>query len=658
MPVSSRGHRKQILLFLLAVILPSLILVVFALRMISQERELAQKRMVDERHRLAGEIGQHVLVRLEKIKLQESSSAANWTQLSAKRDYVNSEVVLIGLVEGDRLLLPWEQNKKNEEFRQLLSSSDFARKIRNAEKEEFAKKDFLRASELYRRTMNAAQEPVQRGYARLLLARALAKAGRNKEALSHYRRILILPSRVTDEYGIPLSLYAAGLLLDSGVEHGEVLECIRTELEAKSWLSPAEFYMLQEVVEKLIETAPEQPIKDTGKDYQRMINENILRLEQALELQGDFQKIAFAAMQGDEVQRDEPVWISYGEIPWLVSLAPPLAASKPLLFVVHARDILASLRQDSGFSETFPGGFNLIMGEGSEGESLGPNFRGLKIAFAESEDKALSKQWSFQRSFYLLALLLVLSVTLFGAYLLWRDVRRDVRMAEMRSQFVSSVSHELKTPLTAIRMFAETLRLGRSKNLKTQKEYLDTIVSESQRLTRLLNNVLDFSKIEQGKRIYRLEPTSLSEIIQAAARAMKYPLSQQGFELNVLTEEDLPDVRVDKDALEQAILNLLNNAMKYSGESHEIDLRLERKDDQALIQVIDRGVGIDPREQTRIFEKFYRVPMPENERIVGTGLGLTLVSHIVKAHGGNIEVESAPGKGSTFSIYLPLGSKQ
>jgi len=250
-----------------------------------------------------------------------------------------------------------------------------------------------------------------------------------------------------------------------------------------------------------------------------------------------------------------------------------------------------------------------------------------------------------------------LSVTLFGAYLLWRDVRRDVRMAEMRSQFVSSVSHELKTPLTAIRMFAETLRLGRSKDPKTQAEYLDTIVSESQRLTRLLNNVLDFSKIEQGKRIYRPELTSLSEIIQASARAMKYPLSQKGFELKVHVEEGLPDVRVDKDALEQAILNLLNNAMKYSGESHEIDLRLKRKDDQALIQVIDRGVGIDPREQKRIFEKFYRVPMPENERIVGTGLGLTLVSHIVKAHGGNIEVESSLGKGSTFSIYLPVGSK-
>ena len=111
MALDSRGHRKQILLFLLAVILPSLVLIAFTLRMISQERELAQKRAVDERRRLAGEIGQHLLVRLEKIKLQEVSAAANWAQLSAKRDYVNREVVLIGLVDGDRLLLPWEENQ-------------------------------------------------------------------------------------------------------------------------------------------------------------------------------------------------------------------------------------------------------------------------------------------------------------------------------------------------------------------------------------------------------------------------------------------------------------------------------------------------------------------------------------------------------------------
>jgi signal transduction histidine kinase len=251
-----------------------------------------------------------------------------------------------------------------------------------------------------------------------------------------------------------------------------------------------------------------------------------------------------------------------------------------------------------------------------------------------------------------------LSVTLFGAYLLWRDVRRELRLAELRSQFVSSVSHELKTPLTAIRMFAETLRMGRPTDQHMQAEYLDTIVNESERLTRLLNNVLDFSKIEQGKKTYNLEPTPLVDVVRKSARAVEYPLAQQGFELRVDVENDLPPVRVDGDALQQAILNLLTNAMKYSGESRELELRLRKLDGQAVIQVTDRGMGIAPEEQSNIFEKFYRAATPENTLIPGTGLGLTLVAHVAKAHGGCVRVQSAPGEGSTFSIHLPMETER
>jgi len=650
----SRGHRKQILLFLIAVVLPSIILIVFTLRMISQERELSQKRIADERRRLSSEIGQHLLVRLEKIKLQEAGSVVNQTRLPAASDYVNPEVVLIGLVDRDRLVLPWEEEQKRGGPFELLSSSDFAQRIQRAETEEFAEKNFLRAAELYRQAIKTAQEPVQQAYARLLLARSLVKSGRKKEALAYYNALLSQPSGITDEYGMPLSLYAAGRLLDEGLNHGEVLKRIQTELQDNRWLQPSESYMLNDLIEKLIKNAPDESIQNSARESQRWIKEHIQKLEQCLALQEDFPSLVLLINPKNQNKGDEPVWLSYGEEPWLVSLAFPPARIQSLLVVVHAQDILSSLKSDSVFSQNFPLGFQFITDESSEGESLGQNFRGLRIAFETGEIEALSKDWRFQPVFYLLALLLVLSVTLFGAYLLLRDVRREVRMAEMRSQFVSSVSHELKTPLTAIRMFAETLRLGRSKNLQAQEEYLDTIVSESQRLTRLLNNVLDFSKIEEGKRIYRPEPASLTEIIQTAARAMEYPLSQQGFKLHVQVEKGFADARVDRDAIEQAVLNLLHNAMKYSGLSRDIDLRLQKKDSHALIQVIDRGVGIDPKEKERIFEKFYRVSSEENKRLPGTGLGLTLVSHIVKAHGGRIEVESEPGQGSTFSIYLPL----
>ena len=174
-----------------------------------------------------------------------------------------------------------------------------------------------------------------------------------------------------------------------------------------------------------------------------------------------------------------------------------------------------------------------------------------------------------------------------------------------------------------------------------------------QRLARLVDNVLDFSKIEQGKKIYRMRQIALPDVVRSAARAMEYPLSQQGFDLKVSIEEKLPSVSADADALEQAILNLLSNAMKYSRISRQIDLCCGSNNGDAVIAVADHGIGIAAHDQPRIFEKFYRVRSADTDLIAGTGLGLTLVKHIVQAHGGSVQVQSAPGKGSTFSIRIP-----
>jgi signal transduction histidine kinase len=277
--------------------------------------------------------------------------------------------------------------------------------------------------------------------------------------------------------------------------------------------------------------------------------------------------------------------------------------------------------------------------------------------FSVPENAAVRKQGQLERNAYYMAVLLVLGATTFGAYLLWSDLGRELRLAELRSQFVASVSHELKTPLTAIRMFAETLQMGRQPSAQTQAEYLDTIVNECERLTRLVDNVLQFSRIEQGKKVYQFRQVQLAEAVSAAARAMQYPLEQKGFQLRISLEDGLPAMRADADALQQAVLNLLTNAMKYSGESRVIELELRRQEGEAVIRVRDHGVGIAPEQHTLIFEKFYRVPTAESQHIPGTGLGLTLVAHTAKAHGGRVEVRSAPGEGSTFSLCLPLGSE-
>jgi len=643
--MKGRSHRKQILLFLIAVLLPSIVLVFLTIRMIGQERELAQKRMVDEQHRMARDIGQHLLVKLENIKLQERSAASDEDLLPAKISYVNPEVVLVGLVDGHRLILPWERNREIERNGQLLSDPEYIRKIRSAEREEFVQKDFARAAKLYSQAVNGADHSVQKEYARLLLARTFWKSENNADALLHYRKLLNLPYNLTDEYGIPLSLYAAGRLLELSENYAEIIKSVQKEMNEKYWLSPGTSYLLSDSIEKLDSKTQNVSFQEIVEECKLSLQKYIQKQEQALTLQNDFLTLRLSTNQGRSRNEDKPVWVAYGENSWLVGLAPSVSEKPPLMIVVDVEAV---------FAETFPVDYKLVGENDSEGLSLGPNFPGMKVVFAENQEALFSELWIVQPIFYLLALLLILGVTLFGAYLLWRDVRREVRMAEMRSQFVSSVSHELKTPLTAIRMFAETMRMGRSKDPKTHTEYLDTIVNESQRLTRLLNNVLDFSKIEQGKRIYHPEQASLYAIIQSAARAMEYPLSQQGFALEVKTEEGLPDVCVDRDAIEQAVLNLLHNAVKYSGESRDIGLSLQKKENHAMIKVVDHGIGIAPQEQQKIFDKFYRVPSPENERIVGTGLGLALVSHIVEAHLGRLEIESTLGKGSTFSIYLPL----
>ena len=367
----------------------------------------------------------------------------------------------------------------------------------------------------------------------------------------------------------------------------------------------------------------------------------LVDLEEAKNLQAAFPNLELSSMK----------WITYkGTEWWLVGLSPEGPTSKPLVLAVRWETVRRDLESDW---KALHSGASFLIALAGEGDELSKDLPGLRVSFPNGvtdEAQDLGSQRSF---FWGLAFALVVLLTFLGGYLLWRDMLRETHIAELRTQFVSSVSHELKTPLTSIRMFAELLQM-RDTNDEQQSAFLDTIVSESERLTRLMNNVLDFSRIEQNQRNYRLQSASLCEILQAAVRTLQHQLTQQGFVLELNVSGDIPPMEVDRDAIQQAVLNLLANAMKYSTDRREIGLRLFEKNGFARIQVSDRGIGIPERELSRIFEKFYRVPTPENQEISGTGLGLALVAHIVEAHGGRMEVQSRIGEGSTFSICLPM----
>ncbi len=234
------------------------------------------------------------------------------------------------------------------------------------------------------------------------------------------------------------------------------------------------------------------------------------------------------------------------------------------------------------------------------------------------------------------------------------EAKRLDELNRLKSYFVSSVSHDLQTPLTSIRMFAELLRNNRHLSDREREEYLDIIHGESERLARLIRNLLDFSRMERGAKTYDFKTVDLAEIVRSVLRSMNYLLRQHQFE----TITDLPDepviIRADGDAVIEALENLISNAVKYSSEQKVLRLTLQRDQTFVRVAVQDRGIGISPREQRRIFDTYYRARDPQVQAMGGAGLGLSLVKQIMEAHGGRVEVQSAPGKGSTFTLVFPV----
>jgi signal transduction histidine kinase len=242
-----------------------------------------------------------------------------------------------------------------------------------------------------------------------------------------------------------------------------------------------------------------------------------------------------------------------------------------------------------------------------------------------------------------------------GIFLTYRNVSKEMALARLKSDFVSNVSHELRTPLALIRLYAETLELGRVTGPNKHQEYYCIIRKESERLTALINNILDFSRIEAGRKEYDFRETDLPELVRNTLESYRYQIEQHGF---VFEEKigDVPPLRVDREAVARSLVNLVNNALKYSQDRKYIGVNLYRENGCVKLEVIDHGIGIPPNEQHKIFEKFYRVGDPLVHNTKGSGLGLSLVQHIARAHGGDVVVDSIPGSGSKFTITLPLDS--
>jgi signal transduction histidine kinase len=295
----------------------------------------------------------------------------------------------------------------------------------------------------------------------------------------------------------------------------------------------------------------------------------------------------------------------------------------------------------------------LKVGEGSHAWSLPDPFNAWRVAVspgkADPEGRYVRNQMVFHAFLVAWAIVAVLG----AGFLMMRSWRRATELAALRSEFVSMVTHDLKTPLTSIRMFTETLRMGRLKDPERVGEYYGFIANEVERLDQLIDNILEFARIEAGRKAYAREFLDLHALVGGVLEGFRPSAEASGFTVET-SLEPVPAVLGDEEAIQRALWNLLSNAQKFSGEEKWVGVRLAAEGKTAVIEVSDRGVGIAAGDLGRVFEKFYRSTSEGGGTRSGTGLGLALVRHAARGHNGDVTVASEPGKGAKFRILLPF----
>ena len=639
-----RRRKRRIALLLSAILIPTAAVILLVFRVVRQEGELSERRATEQRREALDQLRRELTARLQALRLGEVNRVIGDP---AGRLPSDSPIIFVAPLVQDRgqnlIVPPWEERREASRV-----GAEFARLQQHGELQEFRQSDPAAAAESYQRAYEIARSEWERCSARLWLGRSYLKAGMTGEATRNDRLAVQECGGVRDGDGVPIALYAAERLLGKDQSDAPAADYVLHRASAPPWRSPNEALILQTLLSRKLHsvgadlsTSATATVEGKVGPYEQALRSLESEIRNAQQISALVQDAHEPLGKLQDAARSAPgdlAWVGYGDEPWLLTVVSPTSFATPLLMAVSARQIV-------------PADLELRVAPTGGTVPLGDGFVDL---YAFWPPARFTQSSAVSGMLYGSMIIVVLGAGLLAGYFLVRDVHREAETAAMRSHFVASVSHELKTPLTSIRAHAETLLMGRTAGPEMTADYLTTIVSESERLTRLVDSVLDFSRIEQGRQAYRLQSTPLDDVVRSAAKAMEYPLARLGFTLTISSDGTAPIVRADREALTQAILNLLGNAMKYSGDARAIEMRIGTRDDEAFVDVVDHGIGIAPEEQVRIFDRFHRARSVETTGIAGTGLGLTLALHVVEAHQGRIAVVSDPGHGSTFSVCIPL----
>jgi signal transduction histidine kinase len=690
-------RRRIVLLFALGIVLPSVLLGFLAFRGIQNDRALIEKERLDANRRIADRVTSRVDEKINAVETDLAAYAADASapalqQLEAQHPLVEEIFVFrqqgtIDYPAGKLLYLPDNGGPS------VSPSLPPSAKLMEAQQLEFEEKNYPKALAAYRQALNPAGDPRTEGEILNAVARVQKKSGLLREAAATYENISRDYGGVIISDGIPLGL-AARLelaivlrnLKDSAGSVSTLLELYKSLLRAEWPLEEAQFDFFSARTKNVLEEFLAGARSGFDLDAFRHGLER-LQIEEKQIREKTERAIAFQAGAVPELEakladngkgaRESTVRLAMntGGYSYLVSMPKPetedperglenwgfiLDAEKlrenillpTLLNYVSSKDISWAVKDRDGrrilASSRPPTGSVTVQ------RDFISHFPDWTLEIFQQPPDLLRTFLGLRRGIYSYMFLLIGGILVFGLALTIRTVSHELELAKMKSDLVSTISHEFKSPLAAIRQLAEMLHSGRLPSEERRQKYYDILLEQSERLSLLIDNVLNLARIEEGRKEFFFQEADLGALVQQVVSSMREQVGHEGFEIDFENNQGSVTAQVDREAMSQALANLLDNAVKYSGDSRKVVVRLSVEDEHAVISVRDYGIGIREDELEKVFERFYRCGDELTRTVRGTGLGLSLVKEIVAAHKGSVHVESQPGKGSTFSIRIPL----
>jgi signal transduction histidine kinase len=693
-------HRRIIFIFLLAILLPSLIAAYLSLSTLPKRRE-AVKNLLKSNLWISGEAAlnsvEGALLELEPKALRSD----NFLRLVESKRVNQSNFIPSGFSEDSagrlflldtdfEIVIPetGDENISEIQFEIERPNSQFTQSFRRAEVLEFSQKDYMLAAELYRKCTSYTSSEQSVAVALEGLGRCLLSSERYTEAEKVYNELSKSYGQLRNKAGHPYGIIAGFQLYEIARKRNKeesslvILLNLYKQIREGTWLisqSVYDFYISE--IESILNTRLVNNIFPEIKKSYTEVKKQLSLYGQTL-LFKDFlvrnvipeikEKTSLSRSENEATQerfsgtvQDDLFLVSYAIMPDFMVERTFYGGFKWDLSLLRNRIIpksLEDLSKDSGLDLKIVNEEDQNITSGTDGltseESLVLGFRTFplpwKLLVSHPEIKALEKTARREIFFYGFLLTVIVVLMLFGAIMIARDISRESETNRLKTEFVNNISHELKTPLTLIRLYGETLQRKDNLTNEEKKDCYEIITKESERLSHLINNVLDFSKIEMGRKEFNFTKGYLQDVIRDTLESYRYHLEKKGFAIQYDIVTDLPEMNFDGEAIASVLINLLSNAMKFSPKEKEVTVKLSRDDGNAVLEVADKGIGISQKEIPKIFERFYQSENNVASEARGSGLGLTLVKNIVEAHGGRIEVKSEPGKGSTFSVLLPI----